>query len=255
MDWSKAKNILIAALLITNLILGTAIYNNANSSAGREQETIKQNTILLLQGHRIYVEEDIVPGRTERLPVMSVRYRTVSRDGAAAAIAASGVSLAPTASEDEYRRAAERVLDMAGVPMEIHEYEEIIEEGTRTIVRFGTKYQGYFLDNAKVQVIFRGGVPRGLSETWAEPVSMGQNRKRVLPAHEALIRFMTLLEEEQRNQASDEVREDIHVEQIRLVYWLEGYTENGGVSEDTAVPYWCIQYNDGNSVHIAAYEE
>ena len=47
----------------------------------------------------------------------------------------------------------------------------------------------------------------------------------------------------------------IQVDQVRLVYWLEGYTENGGVSEDTAVPYWCIEYNGGNSVHIAAYEE
>ena len=47
----------------------------------------------------------------------------------------------------------------------------------------------------------------------------------------------------------------VTVEEIRLVYWLEGYTENGGVSEDTAVPYWCIEYNGGNSIHIAAYEE
>ncbi|MBR5000778.1 MAG: hypothetical protein IKY08_02330, partial [Firmicutes bacterium] len=70
----------------------------------------------------------------------------------------------------------------------------------------------------------------------------------VLPASEALIRFMTALERETKETP-------VTVEEIRLVYWLEGYTENGGVSEDTAVPYWCIEYNGGNSVHIAAYEE
>ena len=46
MDWSKAKNILIAALLVTNLILGMAIYRNVNGGSGAEQEELKQNTIL-----------------------------------------------------------------------------------------------------------------------------------------------------------------------------------------------------------------
>ena len=77
---------------------------------------------------------------------------------------------------------------------------------------------------------------------------MGQNRKRVLSASEALVRFMTILEGEAWEKP-------IQVEQLRLVYWLEGYTEHGGVSEDTAVPYWCVQFNGGESVHIAAYAE
>ena len=76
----------------------------------------------------------------------------------------------------------------------------------------------------------------------------GRDMRVVDPASEALIRFMTALERETKETP-------VTVEEIRLVYWLEGYTENGGVSEDTAVPYWCIEYNGGNSVHIAAYEE
>ena len=45
MDWSKAKNILIAALLVTNLILGMAIYKNVNGGSDIEQEQLKQNMI------------------------------------------------------------------------------------------------------------------------------------------------------------------------------------------------------------------
>ena len=53
----------------------------------------------------------------------------------------------------------------------------------------------------------------------------------------------------------EEDREDVFVDEIRLVYWLEGYTENGGVSEDTAVPYWCIEYNGDQRAYISAYEQ
>ena len=59
MDWSKAKNILIAALLVTNLILGMAIYRNVNGGSGAEQEELKQNTILLLSSQGILKKRSV----------------------------------------------------------------------------------------------------------------------------------------------------------------------------------------------------
>ena len=248
MDWSKAKNILIAALLITNLVLGMAIYRNINGSGGREQEEIKQNTILLLQEYGILVEEDQVPERIERLPVLSVRYRTISEESIALAIKDFQDVLEPSASKEDYCQAAERLLRGMGLFQEFFVCEGCREEEGSYVVSYGMEFEEQYLDNSKLRVVFRDGKPAEISSSWAEPVAMGQNKKRVLPASEALIRFMTILEQETRE-------ETIHVDQMRLVYWLEGYTENGGVSEDTAVPYWCIQYDDGASVHIAAYAE
>lgn len=254
MDWSKAKNILIAALLITNLMLGMAIYSNVSGPGSREMNEMIQNTIRLLEDHDILVEEDRIPGRSERLGVLSVRYRTVPRDLIIASISESGISLADDASEEAYCQAAEQLLTAVGIPMEYHVYEELTESGDLHLVRFGTEFEGYFLDNAKIQVSFRKGTPEDISAVWAEPVSMGQNRKRVMPATTALVNFMTMIEQE-RSQDPGLASAPVTVENIGLVYWLEGYTETGGVSEDTAVPYWCIRYNDGKSAYIAAYEE
>ena len=107
MDWSKAKNILIAALLITNLMLGMAIYSNVSGPGSREMNEMIQNTIRLLEDHDILVEEDRIPGRSERLGVLSVRYRTVPRDLIIASISESGISLADDASEEAYCQAAD----------------------------------------------------------------------------------------------------------------------------------------------------
>ncbi|MBR4075211.1 MAG: hypothetical protein IKK22_07295 [Firmicutes bacterium] len=248
MDWSKAKNILIAALLITNLMLGTAIYRNINGSGRNEQETIKQNTILLLQDHGIFVDEEQVPEKTERLPVLSVRYRTLSEESIALAIGDSRIDLSPSASEEDYCQAAEQLLRGMGLFQDYFRCEGRQEEDGAYVISYGMEFEDHYLDNSKLKVVFREGKPVDISSSWAEPVEMGQNKKKVRSASEALIRFMTMLE-----TGSQEA--PIQVEQISLVYWLEGYTENGGVSEDTAVPYWCIQYNGGDSLHIAAYEE
>ena len=248
MDWSKAKNILIAALLITNLMLGMAIYRNVNGTAGIEQEEIKQNTIQLLSEHGIFVDEAQIAERTERLPVLTVRYRTISDESIAGAISSSTVDLGESASEEEYCQAAEQLLRGMGLFQEYFICEGRQEENGEYVVSYGMEFEDHYLDNSKLEVIFREGKIADLSSSWAEPVTMGQNRKRVLPATEALIRFMTTLDR-------DTLENPVQVDQVRLVYWLEGYTENGGVSEDTAVPYWCIKYNGENSVHIAAYEE
>lgn len=248
MDWSKAKNVLIAALLITNVMLAAAIYQNVNGSDGSEQAEIKQNTILLLREHGIFVEEELVPEKTERLPVLSVRYRTISDESIALAIGDSRIALEPLASEEDYCQAAEQLLRGMGLFQDYFRCEGRREEEGAYVVSYGMDFEDHYLDNSKLQVIFRGGKPVDISSSWAEPVDMGQNKKKVCSASEALIRFMTILEAESQETP-------VQVEQIRLVYWLEGYTENGGVSEDTAVPYWCIQYNGENSIHIAAYEE
>lgn len=248
MDWSKAKNILIAALLVTNLILGMAIYRNVNGGSGAEQEELKQNTILLLSSQGILVEEDQIPEKAERLPVLTVRYRTLSEESITSAINGIRIDLGLSASVEEYCQAAEKLLRGMGLYQDYFVCEGCREESGDYVVSYGMEFEGHYLDNSKLEVIFRDGKPADLSSSWAEPLEMGQNRKRVLPASEALIRFMTALERETKETP-------VTVEEIRLVYWLEGYTENGGVSEDTAVPYWCIEYNGGNSVHIAAYEE
>ena len=255
MDWSKAKNILIMALLITNLVLGVAIYYGQSDDAGVDHEEIRTNTILLLAQHDIFVEEDQVSVRTERLPVLSVRYRIVDGDRSEAAIRESQIQLEKDATDHEYDQAAKTLMKTAGITGDYFWLEGITREEDQVIVTYGVEYDDYALDNSKLNVSFQNGIPTTMDHNWAEPISMGQNKKQVSTASTALIKFMTVMEKEALEQRPEFQREPIHIEDMGLVYWLEGYTDNDGVSEDTAVPYWCICYNQGQKAYIAAYEE
>jgi hypothetical protein len=50
--------------------------------------------------------------------------------------------------------------------------------------------------------------------------------------------------------------EDIVVERIELVYWLDTSSFDGEeLIKDTALPAWKIVYNENQSEHIYAYEQ
>ena len=251
MDWSKAKNILIAALMITNLILIGAIYGSMDQPDGSDREDIKENTILLLREHRIYVEEDVIPEKNQSLPVLSVRYRTVDQEKADRALKEWAEPLSESAADEAYYDAADELLRQAEINAASLVHQSVQRMDEEISVIYGVEHKGYSLDNSRLIVTFRGGAPVAIGTSWAEPVTMGKNKKQVMTASTALIKFMSELETSQ----TEVDRKDVFVDEIRLVYWLEGYTENGGVSEDTAVPYWCIEYNGDQRAYISAYEQ
>jgi len=251
MDWSKAKNILIAALLVTNLVLLGAIYGNTDRSGVNDGENIKEDTVLLLKEHEIYVEESLIPDRSQRMPVLSVRYRTAEEEAVNNALKESTTILSESASEEEYSQAADELLAAAGISCNDFIHREIQRQENRVDVVYGVEYEGYSLDNARLTVSFQEGKPVAMETSWVEAVAMGKNKKRIMTASTALVKFMTALESDGENHP----REAVIVDEIRLVYWLEGYTESGSVSEDTAVPYWCIRYNGDQRSYIAAYEQ
>ena len=72
MDWSKAKTILIAALLITNLILG-GFYLKKHSETEHAEETAVRNAVAYAQKMNIRFPE-ILPKSVDRLPVLFVSF-------------------------------------------------------------------------------------------------------------------------------------------------------------------------------------
>ena len=74
MDWSKAKTILIAALLITNLILG-GFYLKKHSETEHAEETAVRNAVAYAQKMNIRFPE-ILPKSVDRLPVLFVSFRS-----------------------------------------------------------------------------------------------------------------------------------------------------------------------------------
>ncbi len=77
MNWSKAKNILIMAFIITNIFL---IYNinediKANNYFYEVSEERIQDVINILEDRNIFIDTDI-PQETPKLPMVTVEYET-----------------------------------------------------------------------------------------------------------------------------------------------------------------------------------
>ena len=71
MDWSRAKNILIAVLLAANLILGGMLFHEA-SMAKKERTQAVSDTRVFLEERGMQIEADIPPD-AEKLPVLFLR--------------------------------------------------------------------------------------------------------------------------------------------------------------------------------------
>ena len=71
MDWSKAKNIIIAVLVAANLLMGI---NLLSRSAGARQQIAQasEESIAFLEQQGMSFETD-VPKKTEKLPVLFLR--------------------------------------------------------------------------------------------------------------------------------------------------------------------------------------
>ena len=72
MDWTKAKNILIIALLVTNLIIGAA-YLGTIREKEREWEEQARNTASYLAALGVPLEAEI-PAKPVKMPVLFVRF-------------------------------------------------------------------------------------------------------------------------------------------------------------------------------------
>ena len=80
MDWSKAKNIIIAVLLAANLLMGI---NLLSRSEGNRQQIrqASEESIAFLQQQGMNIEAD-VPQKTEKLPVLFLRLQRTGQEDA-----------------------------------------------------------------------------------------------------------------------------------------------------------------------------
>ena len=78
MDWTKAKTILIVALIVTNLVL-IATYFLREYQFKSDEKEMKVATIRLLEDKNIFVETEI-PKNHERMPKLTVQYDKIDQE-------------------------------------------------------------------------------------------------------------------------------------------------------------------------------
>lgn len=180
MDWTKAKNILIIALLVTNLIIGLTYY--AMIREKREEWAIQaQNTAAYLSELGVPLETDI-PDKPLKMPVLFVRFEPSDPEAA---------------------------------------IDPVYDNDIRVESTLGS-----------VTVI---------------PIARGDNRREVVSASYALLKYLVAMEHQDRKPSG--------IEGIELIYLVDPYGYDGEISEDTAVPAWKLSLQDGQNFYVNAYGE
>ncbi len=242
MDWSKAKTILIIALLFTNIFL-IATYG---FHKGDKDEIADEDTLLqVLSAHDIYLETEI-PRVHEDMPVLSIAYADLSEDELQRAISQAEAVSAEKPTDAMYKREADRLIERLGFSNDNVVLDGVSIKGRRVSVSYSCEAAGVPVDGCYMKCVFKDGVIENFEYSRIKPVSVSKGKQATISAAVALMKFM--------NEC--EAGEKIYIQDIEMVYWIdEESVEAVEAVADVAFPFWKISYNDGQVMHIEAYEQ
>jgi len=221
MDWTKAKTILIIALIITDIFLIATYGGKHNTEESGNEEALAA----VLKSSNIYVDAEKIPKK----------HRSKSEDESDKAyIEAAGDFISYLGMNSEYISDAQIVRKPADR-----------ENGGETVkVVFGCEVDKLKLDGSFMVCTFTGGEIVGFDSYWLEPGEFSAKKQETISAAAALISYM----------AEKEGTEEVRISDIELVYWVNSasYDSMEAVT-DTALPTWRITFENGESVYIEAF--
>ena len=258
MDWTKAKTILIIALIVTDIFL-IATYGGKN---GEKEFGNEEALIAILESSNIYVDAEKIPEKHRNMPALAVEYRSVSQDEIDALIESTEIE-AVDDSDEAYTEAAEDFVSCLGMMSEYISGAHVVRtskekedddsengggsesSGEDVKVVFGCEADGTKLDGSYIICTFEGRKVSGFNSYWLEPGEFSARKQETISAAVALITYMS----------EREGREEVHISDIELVYWVNSasYDSMAAVT-DTALPTWRITFENGETVHIEAFE-
>jgi hypothetical protein len=244
MDWTKAKTILIVALLATNIIL-IAVYGHLAPASNTTDQELETETIALLADKGIYIKGSL-PLKHNNMPVLSVEYDRLDPN----LLQEQLWDQIPIDENDRSRQSmlelANHFLEKCGVLTDTVELESVNQTGTTTTVTYRNVYQEILVEDSYIICTIEGGQVVKMDRYWAKPVEFGRTKRATISPSAALISIVS----EKHELGS------VMVEKVEMVYWLDP-TNYGGENtvSDTAFPAWKITYNDGQVIHVPAYLE
>jgi len=244
MDWTKAKSILIVALLVTNLVLISAYFlqNNGQKNDDREMQDV---TVKLLEQKNIFVNTDI-PKEHPRMAKLTVRYDKMNETAVEEQLAAQKALPDHEPTDDELISMTTEFITKCNLMTENVTFDSIDRKGPDILVTYKNYIKGIAIEDSYIVCTVRDGKIVDFKRHWLNPVETGSIEKEVIPAGAALIKFM----------GENSANEKIYLEGISLVYWLDSsaFDAESPVT-DTAFPAWKITYNNGKCRYILAWEQ
>ena len=240
MDFSKAKTILIIALIITDLFLIFTYGIDRDDSTELKNEAA---LISILRSNEIFVDADI-PDAHDEMAVLSVEHKDISEYEINALIEDADIK-AEEKTLEGYEEAAKEFVNYLGM-MSVYAYVEetaIDETGDTASVSFACKASEFCVDGSYMICTFTGDELTGFESHWLEPRDFSDRELETISASVALLSFMSEKEEG-----------EIHINGIEMVYWVNELYETSDAVYDTALPAWRLTLEGGEVVHIEAFE-
>lgn len=242
MDWSKAKTILIIALLFTNIFL-IITYGFKGSDKG--EITDEQALLDVLASQNIYLDTEI-PKTHSDMAALSIEFADVDQDILERAIEEANVISSGNATEATYKKEADRLIENVGLMSDSVVLDNVEMQGRNVTVSYKNEVNDVPVDGCYMRCSFKDGKIESFDYSRIKPESLSKNKRSTISAAVALMTFMN-----ENTQA-----EDIHINSIEMVYWLdEEWFESSEAVADTAFAFWKITYNGDNVKHIEAYEQ
>lgn len=237
MDWTKAKTILIIALIATNVFL---IYSLLDRHSDRGEMTNEEVILQLMEQRNIELEVDI-PRLHPSLRIIQGEYLSVDREEIAAL-----AQRMPAATSD-YEGVAEDFLEYLGILDDetVYEETELFEDGDiDASVRFKNEVEGLQIAENYIEVYFKDGRITDMNYHWLDDVEVSPRKIETMSAAVAL---MSLVNQQPGAKMT--------ITGIELVYWVpDTDMELGETVSDTAFPTWEITLSNGEKKYVGAVQ-
>ena len=244
MDWTKAKTILIVALIATNLVVIATYLYQTNAFKSDDQE-MQEATIKLLESKNIFVETDI-PKEHPRMPKLTVQFDKMNEDVINEQLSDQKALTLNELTDKKLKEITAALIKNCNLMTDNVTFDSIDRGANDIRVTYKNYIDGTAIEDSYIICTVSNGKITDLKRYWLNPVEISETKKEVIPAAAALIKFMS----------ENKTEEKIDVEDISLVYWLDsGSFDAESPVTDTAFPAWRITYNRGKIQHIPAWEQ
>ena len=243
MDWTKAKSILIVALIVTNLVL-IAAYLIKNERVEDTSE-MQDATIKLLAEKNIFLKT-VIPKEQPKMPKLTVQYDTINEDVINEQLKLQSPIGGAEPSDAALIDATSDFITSCGLMTENVTFEGIDRLEDEINVTYKNYIDDIPVEESYIICTIKDGRITEFKRFWLDPVEVSSTEKKVIPATAALIKFMSECTEDKK----------IYIEDISLVYWLDTSAFDAeSPLTDTAFPAWKISYNSEKNSYIPAWDQ
>ena len=214
------------------------------NSFDHNEDEMQDVTIKLLEDKNIFVKTEI-PKDQQRMPKLTVKYDKMNEDVIAEQLADQKALEEEDQTDDNLIAITSEFIVNCGLMTDNVTFDRIERKEAEIKVVYKNYIDGVAIEDSYIICTVKEGIITDFQRYWLNPVEVNEIKKEVIPAVEALIKFMSENTEEEK----------IYVEDISLVYWLDSSAiDVESPVTDTAFPAWKITYNHGKIQYVFSLE-